>query len=181
MNRTAAVALLRERLDKDTTYRHCVSVEGVMRRLGEHFGEDVDQWGLVGLLHDIDFDFVEGDASRHGHVGADWLRAAGLEEQLVEAILGHVHEEYRTNRLAHAVTAADALAGFLVACALVRPDKTEGMKVSSCKKKLKEKAFAPGVDRTGIVACEENLGVPLEDFLRLGIEGLHAVAGEAGL
>jgi predicted hydrolase (HD superfamily) len=96
-------------------------------------------------------------------------------------VLAHAHEEYRSDRLGQAIVHADAVAGLLVAAALVRPEKANGMKVSSVKKKLKEKAFAPGVNREEITEVEERLGVPLDEFLGLGIEGLQSVAAEIEL
>jgi predicted hydrolase (HD superfamily) len=100
---------------------------------------------------------------------------------VVKGVLAHAHEQYRTDRMSTAVVHADAVAGLLVAAALVRPEKASGMKVSSVKKKLKEKAFAPGVNREEITDVEERLGVPLDEFLQLGIEGLQSVAGEIEL
>lgn len=181
MELNQARALVREKSEKETTVRHLISVEGVMRKLASHFGEDADRWGLVGLFHDIDQDQTHDDPSRHAFVGAEWLREAGVEEDIINGVLAHAHEQYRTDLMSKAIVNADAVAGFLVACALVRPEKTEGMKVSSCKKKLKEKSFAPGVNRDEIHSCEEKLGVGLDDFVRLGIEGLQSIAKEIEL
>jgi predicted hydrolase (HD superfamily) len=96
-------------------------------------------------------------------------------------VLAHAHERYRTDRMSRAVVHADAVAGLLVAAALVRPEKALGMKVSSVKKKLKEKAFAPGVNREEILQAEEKLGLSLDDFLRVSIEGLQEVAAQIEL
>lgn len=181
MEREAALGLVRSKAEKDTTVRHLIAVEGVMRRLGAHFGEDPGEWGLAGLFHDIDQDQTHDDISKHAYLGAEWLREAGVDEDIVNAVLAHAHEEYRTDLVSRAIVPADAVARFLVACALVRPEKAAGMKVSSCKKKLKEKSFAPGVSRDEIYACEEIVGIGLDEFLQLGIEGLQAVAGEIGL
>jgi len=175
MDRDAALTLIKAKSEKDTTLRHLVTVEGIMRRLAQHFGEDEDKWGLSGLFHDIDMEQTHHDLSRHAYLGAEWLREAGVDEEIVNTVLAHAHEQFRTDRMSQAIVQADAVAGFLVACALVRPEKTVGMKVSSCKKKLKEKSFAPGVDRPEIYACEEKLGIPLDEFLQLGIEGLQSV------
>jgi putative nucleotidyltransferase with HDIG domain len=176
-----ARAFARGRTEKDTTYRHLVSVEGVMRRLGRHFGEDEERWALTGLFHDLDQDQTAEDAERHAHVAAEWLREAGVEEEVVNGVLAHAHEEYQRDRMSRAIVAADAVAGLLVAAALVRPERSNGMKVSSVKKKLKEKAFAPGVNREEIALAESNLGLSLDEFIGLGIEGLQGVATEIGL
>jgi uncharacterized protein len=161
--------------------RHLISVEGVMRRLARHFDEDEDTWGLVGLFHDLDQDQTHDDPQRHAYLAAEWLEDAGADDRVVKGVLAHAHEEHRTDRMTQAVVHADALAGLLVAAALVRPEKAQGMKVSSVKKKLKDKAFAPGVNRGEIVEVEEKLGVPLDEFFALGIEGLQSVAPEIGL
>jgi uncharacterized protein len=181
MKRDEAVALVKEKAEKETTVRHLISVEGVMRQLARHFNEDEDAWGLTGLFHDLDQDQTHEDAERHAHLAAEWLREAGVDDRIVNGVLAHAHERYRTDRMSHAVVHADALAGLLVAAALVRPEKANGMKVSSVKKKLKDKAFAPGVNREEITDVEERLGLALDEFLSLGIEGLRSVAGEIGL
>lgn len=180
MERDRALALVREKTDKDITVRHLVSVEGVMRRLAQHFGEDEARWGLTGLFHDLDQDVTGEDMERHAHLAAGWLRAEGLDDAVVNGVLAHAHPEYRTDLMSRSVVAADAVAGLLVAAALVRPDKANGMKVKSVKKKLKEKSFAPGVDRDEIRQCEE-IGLELDEFIRLGIEGLQLVAAEIDL
>ena len=181
MKREDALALVRSKAEKETTVRHLITVEGVMRRLAEHFGEGADKWGLAGLFHDIDQDQTHHDLSRHAHLGAEWLREAGVDEEIVNAVLAHAHPEYRTDLLSKAIVNADAISGFLVACALVRPEKAIGMKVSSSKKKFKERSFAPGVARDEISSVEEGIGVPLDQFFQIGIEGIQSVAAEVGL
>jgi uncharacterized protein len=181
MDRGEAIAFVREKAEKETTVRHLISVEGVMRRLARHFGEDEDAWGLTGLFHDLDQDQTHDDPDRHAFLAAEWLREAGVDERVVNGVLAHAQERYRTDRMSRAVVHADAVAGLLVAAALVRPEKANGMKVSSTKKKLKDKAFAPGVNRDEVTGVEEGIGVPLDEFLALGIEGLQSVAGEIEL
>lgn len=181
MDIEAARSLARARTQKDTTYRHLVSVEGVMRRLGRHFGEDEHAWALTGLFHDLDQDQTADDMDRHAHLAAEWLRQAGVEEPVVNGVLAHAHPEYQTDRMSKAIVAADAVAGLLVAAALVRPERSAGMKVSSVKKKLKERAFAPGVNREEIAQAEPNLGLSLDEFIGLGIEGLQEVASHIDL
>ena len=181
MDRERAMSLVRDKAEKETTVRHLVSVEGVMRRLARHFGEDEETWGLVGLFHDLDQDQTHDDADRHAYQAAEWLRETDVDDAVVNGVLAHAHERYRTDRMSQAIVHADAVAGLLVAAALVRPEKAQGMKVSSVKKKLKEKAFAPGVNRGEITEVEERLGVSLDEFIALGIEGLQQVAAEIEL
>jgi predicted hydrolase (HD superfamily) len=104
-----------------------------------------------------------------------------VDEVVVNGVLSHAHEEYQRDRVDRAIVAADAVAGLLVAAALVRPERSAGMKVSSVKKKLKEKAFAPGVNREEIALAESNLGLSLDEFIALGIEGLQEVASDIDL
>ncbi len=181
MDRDRAIAFCREKAEKETTVRHLISVEGVMRALAGRFGEDPDLWALTGLFHDLDQDQTSEDPERHARLAAEWLREAGVEERVVNGVLAHAHEEFRTDRMSKAVVHADAVAGLLVAAALVRPEKAEGMKVSSVKKKLKEKAFAPGVNREEITSVEGSIDLPLDEFLAVGISGLQSVAPEIGL
>jgi len=181
MERSEAIAFCRERAEKETTVRHLISVEGVMRSLARRFGQDEDLWALTGLFHDLDQDQTHEDTERHARLAAEWLREAGVDERIVNGVLAHAYEEYRTDLMSKAVVHADAVAGLLVAGALVRPERAVGMKVSSIKKKLKEKAFAPGVDRDEITGVEASIALPLDEFLDVSIRGLQDVAGEIGL
>ena len=161
--------------------RHLISVEGVMRALAGRFDEDGDLWGLTGLFHDLDQDHTGDDAANHGRLAAEWLHEAGVDERVINGVLAHAYEEYRTDLMSKAVVHADAVAGLLVAAALVRPERSAGMKVSSVKKKLKEKAFAPGVNRDEVTGDEAGIGLPLDEFFAVSIEGLQTVAPEIGL
>jgi putative nucleotidyltransferase with HDIG domain len=181
MERDAALALCREKCLKETTVRHLISVEGVMRSLARRFGEDEEQWGLTGLFHDLDQDHTGDDAEGHAYLAAGWLREAGVDERIVNGVLAHAHGAFRTDLMSKAVVHADAVAGLLVAAALVRPERSTGMKVSSVKKKLKERAFAPGVNREEVTGVEEGIGLPLDEFVAVSIEGLQLVAPEIGL
>lgn len=181
MNRDDAIALCREKCLKETTVRHLISVEGVMRSLARRFDEDEDLWALTGLFHDLDQDHTGDDASNHARMAAEWLHAAGVDERVINGVLAHAYADYRTDRMSHAVVHADAVAGLLVAAALVRPERSAGMKVSSVKKKLKEKAFAPGVNRDEVTGVEDGIGLPLDEFIAVSIEGLQGVAKEIDL
>lgn len=182
MDRDKAVELVMRYADKDTTVRHLISVEGVMRSLARHFGEDEHRWGLASLFHDLDQDQTHDDSARHGYQTLEWLRSEGFDDEAVlNAVLAHAHERYRRDLMSRAIVHADGIAGLLVAAALVRPDMAAGMKVSSVKKKLKERSFAPGVERDKIWGVEEALGVPIEDFIAISISGLQEVAPDIGL
>jgi putative nucleotidyltransferase with HDIG domain len=181
MDREAAVALCREKCLKETTVRHLISVEGVMRALAHRFGQDEGLWGLTGMFHDLDQDHTGDDAANHARLAAEWLRETDVDERVINGVLAHAYPEYRTDLMSKAVVHADAVAGLLVAAALVRPERAQGMKVSSVKKKLKEKAFAPGVNREEVTGAEEGIGLPLDEFLAVSIEGLQGMATEIDL
>lgn len=184
MQRSEALELVKKYTTKDITYRHLISVGAVMRVLARHFGADESRWELAGLFHDLDYDTTEsnGDLGRHAYLAVEWLKEEGYEdEEVLNAILGHRFEEHQTDQMSKVIVHADAVAGLLVASALVRPEKANGMKVSSVKKKLKEKSFAPGVEREEIWSVEEKIGLPLDEFLQISIGGLQEVAPEIDL
>ncbi len=182
MDRERALELVHKYCDKDITVRHLISVEGVMRALARHFDQDEQRWALVGLWHDLDYDRVEEDLERHTKLTLQWLREEGYDDpEVFNAIKAHLHEEYQTDLMSKGIVHADGVAGLLVACALVRPDKANGMKVSSVKKKLKEKSFAPGVERDKIWGVEDSIGIPMDEFISISIGGLQLVAAEIDL
>ncbi|MFL5737153.1 MAG: HDIG domain-containing metalloprotein [Actinomycetota bacterium] len=181
MDRETALALAREKTEKETTYRHLVSVEGVMRALARRLDGDEDLWALTGLFHDLDQDLTGEDPSRHAFIAAEWLREAGVDDRVINGVLAHAHEQFRKDTMDRAIVHADAIAGLLVASALVRPEKATGMKVSSVKKKLKDKAFAPGVNREEITSVEDSIGLSTDDLIATSIEGLQEVAPEIDL
>lgn len=153
-----------------------------MRSLGRHFDQDAERWALAGLFHDLDQDQTHETPERHGYQSVEWLKAEGFEdEDVLNTVLAHMHEEYQTNLMSKTIVHADGVSGLLVACALVRPDKANGMKVSSVKKKLKEKSFAPGVERDKIRGVEEAIGIPMDEFIAISITGLQEVAPDIGL
>lgn len=174
--------MVRKYSDKDTTFRHLVSVEGVMRSLARHFGEDEHRWGLAGLFHDLDQDVTHDAPEEHAKTSVKWLREEGFDDEgVLNAVMAHMYEDHQTDLMSKAIVHADGVAGLLVACALVRPEKAVGMKVSSVKKKLKERSFAPGVERDKIRGVEEVIGLSVDDFIGVAIAGLQEVAPEIGL
>ena len=182
MKRDQALEIVKKYTTKDITYRHLISVEGVMRALARHFDEDEERWGLAGLWHDLDYDETADDFDRHTHLTIEWLKAEGVDDETIfNAILAHKSEDHRHALVDKVIVHADAVAGLIVACALVRPEKANGMKVSSVKKKLKEKSFAPGVEREEIRNVEESIGIPLDEFLAIAITGVQDIAPEIEL
>ena len=159
-----------------------------MRAYAAKFGEDAEGWGLVGLLHDFDYErFPNAEHSAtEGHPawGVGVLRSRGVPEPLCRAILGHATYSGvpRDTPLAKTLFAVDELCGFLVACALVRPSKSfADLEVSSVKKKLKDKAFARGVNRDEVRQGAEELGVPLDEHIGFCIQALRPVEPALGL
>ena len=182
MERERALEIVRKYTEKEITFRHLISVEGVMRVLARHFGEDETRWGYAGLFHDLDYDVTADDFDKHTELTVEWLKAEGFDdERVLNAILAHKDPKYRDDLMSRVIVHADAVAGLLVACALVRPEKANGMKVSSVKKKLKEKSFAPGVEREEIRNVEESIGIPLDEFLQIAIGGVQEIAPEIEL
>jgi len=188
MNRTDALQLMHEYTPSEALRKHMYAVEAAMRAYATKFGEDAETWGVVGLLHDFDYERFP-NASRspteeHPSEGAKILAAKGYPEPLRRAILAHASYTGvpRETRLAKTLYAVDELCGFLVACALVRPSRSlADLEVPSVKKKLKDKAFARNVSRDEIREGAEELGVPLDDHILFVIQALRPVERELGL
>ncbi len=174
MEREQAFALLTAEQPEPHMVQHALASESVMQRLAGHFGEDAAQWGITGLLHDIDFPHTRETPEQHG-VQAEAMLAGKLAPELVYAIKAH-NSEYTgaepKSRLDYALRAAETVTGLIAAAALMRPTGMEGMEVKSIKKKMKDKAFAASVSRERIKECEQ-AGVPLDIFLALSIEAMQ--------
>jgi putative nucleotidyltransferase with HDIG domain len=165
-----------------------LAVEAAMRAYAGKLGGDPDAWGVVGLLHDFDYERYPNDAhsptEEHPSWGVRLLRERGLPEESCQAILGHASYTGvpRSTALARALFAVDELCGFLVACVLVRPSRSfQDLEVSSVKKKLKDKAFARGVNRDEVRQGADELGVPLDEHVAFVIAALRPVEGVLGL
>ena len=184
--REEAWELLCEYTKGQSLRQHAVAVETAMRAAAPHYGgpaEDADEWGLVGLLHDFDYEMFP-TADEHPYKGANILCGRGYPDRIIRAIMGHATYTgvARDTRMAQALFATDELCGFLVACALVRPSRSlDDLEVSSVKKKLKDKAFARSVNRDDIRQGVEELGVDLDEHIRFVIDALRPVQREIGL
>jgi predicted hydrolase (HD superfamily) len=188
LNRDEAWALFCEWTESPSLRKHVLAVEAAMRAYAAKTGEDPDTWGLVGLLHDFDYErFPNQEHSpTEGHPawGVSLLRSKGVAEPLLRAVLGHATYSGvpRDTSMAKTLFAVDELCGFLVACALVRPSKSfADLEVSSVKKKLKDKAFARGVNRDEVRQGAEELGVPLDEHIAFCIQALRPVEPTLGL
>ena len=162
--------------------KHMLATEAIMRALARKLGEDEEEWGITGLIHDIDMELVEGDMSSHSKLGADIAQELGANETMVHAILCHneAHGVPRETKLDKALFCADPLSGLITAAALVRPDKLSGLTTKSVMKRFREKSFAAGVNREQVAQCQE-IGLELEEFVNLGIEAMKGIASELGL
>ena len=185
-NREEAWELLCEYTKGDSLRKHALAVETAMRASAARYGAvdaDIDEWGLVGLLHDFDYEMFP-SADQHPFTGANILCGRGYSERFIKAIMGHATYTNvpRDTDMAKALFATDELCGFLVACALVRPSRSlDDMEVKSVKKKLKDKHFARSVNRDDIYQGAEELGVELDDHIRFVIDALKPVQKEIGL
>jgi predicted hydrolase (HD superfamily) len=186
--RDRALALMHEYTASDALRKHMYAVEIAMRAMAARAGEDPESWGLVGLLHDFDYERfpnTEHSASEgHPAEGVRVLAAQGLPEPMQRAIMGHATYSGvpRDTAMAKALFAVDELAGFLVACALVRPSRSlQDLEVSSVKKKLKDKAFARGVSREDVIRGAEELGVPLDEHIAFVLTALRPHERTLGL
>lgn len=184
MDHDTAVRLVESRVGQENLVKHMRATEAVMRALAERLGEDVEQWGLVGLLHDLDVVETADDPARHGRLTAEWLRAEGVaDEELLHAVAAHnpANGTEIESRLDRALFAADPLTGLITAAALIRPEKQLApVKLKSLKKRFREPSFARGARREDIETIEE-LGVPLEDFLALGLAAMQGISEDLGL
>jgi len=193
--RDAALALVHEYTASDSLRKHMLSVETAMRAYAQHFGDEVERWGLTGLVHDFDYERFPNAAhsptDEHPAHGVRILRNLGYPEDVLQAILGHATYSGvpRDSRMAKALFAVDELTGLITATALVRPSRSvQEVEARSVRKKMKDKAFARGVSREDVVQGAAELGVDLDEHIAFVIAamqqnapalGLAGVAGEA--
>jgi putative nucleotidyltransferase with HDIG domain len=183
MTRDEAFALLKEFTQSESLLKHAYAVEAAMRHYAAHFGADVEQWGLAGLLHDFDYERWP-NPPEHTREGARILRERGVDEEIVGAILAHAEwnwDSFPLDRpLRKTLFAVDELCGFITAVAYVRPERLTGMAASSVKKKLKQHSFAAAVKREDIARGAELLGLPLDEHVLHVITAMQGVAKELG-
>jgi putative nucleotidyltransferase with HDIG domain len=183
MTRDSALELLHEFTLTESLRKHAYAVEGAMRVYAEKFGEDAEVWGLVGLLHDFDYE-KHPSAEEHPYIGNRILEERGYSEVVRRAIMSHA--DYtgitRESTMEKALFAVDELCGFLMAVAYVRPDRTIAtVQVKSVKKKMKDKGFARAVSREDMLRGAEELGVPFEEHVAFTIDALARIGKELGV
>ncbi len=183
MTRAEALSFVREYVKNDGLVRHMLCVEAAMRFYAEKVGEDVELWGITGLLHDFDWE-IHPTAEQHPAEGAPILRARGVDDVIVRAILSHGDNTgiSRDSLMEKALNACDEITGLITAVALVRPSKSlYDLEASSVKKKWKDKAFAAGTDRSGMEKAAEEFGIELWEHTGNVILALRRIAPELGL
>ena len=182
MDREQAWKLLCEYTRSENLRRHGLAVEACMRAYARKFGEDEEKWAVVGLIHDFDYEHYP-EAPDHPWKGSEILTSLGYPEEVRRAILGHA--DYtgvpRDTLMAKSLFACDELAGFITACALVRPDRIQSLEPRSVRKRMKDKAFARAVRREDIIAGAEELGVDPDAHIELCIRAMQTISGQLGL
>jgi len=184
MTRDEALELLREHVSGENLRKHAIATEAIMRALARRLGEDEELWGLVGLLHDLDYERTADSPSEHTRQSCEILREKGFPEEALKAISEHNAEALgipRETTFGIALACGETITGLIVATALVMPDKRlASVKARSVIKRMKKKDFARAVSREIIRECER-LGIPLEEFVALCLEAMRGVSDELGL
>jgi predicted hydrolase (HD superfamily) len=188
LSRDDALTLVHEYTKSDSLRKHMLAVEGAMRAYAARFGEDPERWGLTGLLHDFDYERWPNEAhspsAEHPAEGVRLLRARGIPEDMLRAILGHATYcgVARETSMARALFAVDELTGLITATALVKPSRSlNDVDARSVRKKMKDKAFARGVSRDDIIQGAAELGVDLDEHIAFVIEAMRERAELLGL
>ena len=183
MTREEALNSVKANVENRNLIKHMLATEAIMRALARRLGGEEEEWGLSGLLHDIDVELTEGDMSTHSKLGADLARELGASEAIAHAILCHneTHGIPPETNLDKALFCTDPLTGLITAAALVRPDKKlASLEAKSVKKKFIEKHFAAGANRQQISQCSQ-IGLELDDFIELGLKAMQGIAADLGL
>jgi len=183
VSRETDLALVREYTKNENLVRHMLAVEAGVRAYARKFGEDEEKWGSVGLLHDFDYERWP-DPPDHPLQGSAILGEKGYPDDVIYAIKSHA--DYltdcpRVSRLDKTLYACDELCGFITACALVRPQRLEGLDAKSVRKKMKQASFAAAVKREDITSGATDLGVDLDEHINFCIQAMQGIAGELGL
>jgi putative nucleotidyltransferase with HDIG domain len=186
--RDATLALMHEFTASESLRKHMLAVEGAMRAYARKFGEDEDRWGTTGLIHDFDYERFPNNGhsptEEHPAEGVRILRGKGYPEDILEAILGHAHycNTPRQSHMAKTLFAVDELTGLITATALVRPSKSvHEVDAKSVRKKMKDKAFARGVNRDDVINGATELGVDLDEHINFVIASMQARSADLGL
>ena len=183
ISRQEAIELLESNIKSENMRKHCLASEAVLRAIAHRLGEDEQEYGLAGLLHDIDMEITNADPYTHGPY-AEKLLKDKVSDEMLDAII--MHNEVatglvRTTQFQHALAAGETITGLITATTLVYPDKKlASVKAQSVTKRMKQKAFAASVKRENIMECE-NIGIPLDEFAELSVNAMRQISDELGL
>ena len=189
MNREVAFKLLRKYLKDQANINHSLESEAIMRYLAKRFSENEEEWGIIGLLHDIDWELTQNNPPQHCVTAVEILKTAGIEQKIIDVIVSHSYgtecagnqDKVRTKKIEYCLAAAETLTGLIFACALVHPDKKlSNVKSSSIRKKMKDKSFAAKVNRNIIMECEK-AGISIDEFIDLGLKAMQEISHTIGL
>lgn len=175
MLREQALELVKKNLSNPNLVKHCLAVEACMRELAGYFSEDEEEWGLAGLLHDLDYEITSEDSFNHGLVTAEMLKNEDISDEVIHSIKAHNKKADLVSKMDIALYSIDPTSGFIIAVALMHPSKSlDGANLKRMKKRFKEKSFAKGADREQMRTCE-NLGLDLDDFLELCLNAMTGI------
>lgn len=184
MNREEAISLIKENISNKNLFKHMLAVEAIMRNIAQYLGEDVEKWGMVGLIHDIDYEKTKDSPKIHGIIATEKILKDKVDEEILRAIKSHNFENTGVEpetRMEKALIAADSISGLIVACALVMPSKKlEEVRVETVKNKFKQKDFARNCSRERILFCEK-IGIDKEKFFEIALNALKKISDELGL
>lgn len=184
MEREEAWTLLKKHLKNRNLLKHSIACEVIMQFLARQWGENEKEWALAGLLHDIDYEETNGEPTEHGRLGAEILKEAGLPEEVIRTVQAHNPEATGIrpeSPMERALYAVDPVSGFIVACALIHPEKKlESLDLSFLLNRFSEKSFARGANREAMKSIE-SLGLSLEEFLEIALSAMQTKKEELGL
>jgi len=181
MNREEAWKLVKKCVKNSDFRKHMLATEAVMRDLAVRLGEDKELWGLVGIVHDVDYEKTTEDPKQHGLVSVQILEELGVEDSIKQAIKAHAGHIEPETKLDKGLFAVDLLTWLIMAAALIHPNKSlNSIDAQFVLNRFKERSFARGANREQIATCE-NLGLSLEEFIAIGLKAMQKVADQLGL
>lgn len=181
MDENEGLKLMESMVANKNLRKHMIATQACMRRLAKHFGEDEELWGFTGLIHDLDYDQTAQNPAQHGLIAADILKEKGIDESIIHAVKAHPGHVPVQSKLDKALYAVDPLTGLMVAAALMHPTKKlANLDTEFVLRRYNEKRFAAGANREQIATCTQ-LGLSLEEFIRLCLEAMQSVADQLSL
>ena len=184
ISKVEALKILNDNIKSPNLVKHSLAVEAIMKGLAEYFKEDEEKWGILGLLHDIDYEKTKDKPEEHSLIGSQMLKEMGFEDEFTKAVLSHneIHNILPDSLMAKALFVSDPLSGLIVASTLVLPSKKiSDLTVENVLNRFKEKAFARGANRGQIQKCDQYLNLSLEQFIEIALKSMQEISEELGL